>query len=308
LGNDVRAIVTTGQMRFGYRFGFNGMEKDNEVSGEGNSYTAEFWQYDSRLGRRFNVDPIFKEYESPYACFGNSPIIVIDPNGADSTFSNIDGSTFNIITSDNSWNGIYDEKGDVNSQGGVWKTTDYTGVGALEYADELMAGGEKATSSLKGYLTFTYGTSKEGLQRFYLKPDARGLNNLKGIAVKASGAASTLKVLGPLVTTALEVPEIVYGYKESTQEGNKQIAGTVGSVGGGTLGGIVAGMLLGATQLELGPFVIIPIAVGAGIGGHLGEEGVEELYDQLVNPSENSRSKQIETLKYNPYLIIGPKY
>lgn len=30
--------------------------------------------------------------------------------------------------------------------------------------------------------------------------------------------------------------------------------------------------------------------------------------DKLVNPSENSRSKQIETLKYNPYLIIGPKY
>jgi RHS repeat-associated protein len=69
-----------------YRFGFQGQEGDDEVSGEGNSYTAEFWQYDSRLGRRFNVDPIFKEYESPYACFGNSPISVIDPNGADSTF------------------------------------------------------------------------------------------------------------------------------------------------------------------------------------------------------------------------------
>ena len=44
MGNDVRAIVTTGQMRFGYRFAFDGMEKDNEVSGEGNSYTVEFWQ------------------------------------------------------------------------------------------------------------------------------------------------------------------------------------------------------------------------------------------------------------------------
>ncbi|MEZ4929190.1 MAG: hypothetical protein R2777_04175 [Chitinophagales bacterium] len=34
-----------------YRFGFNGMEKDDEVSGDGNQYTTEFRQYDPRLGR-----------------------------------------------------------------------------------------------------------------------------------------------------------------------------------------------------------------------------------------------------------------
>ena len=32
-----------------YRFGFNGQEKDDEVYGEGKSYSAEFWQYDTRL-------------------------------------------------------------------------------------------------------------------------------------------------------------------------------------------------------------------------------------------------------------------
>ena len=41
-----------------YRYGFNGQEKDNEVYGEGNSYTAEFWEYDPRLGRRWNCDPV----------------------------------------------------------------------------------------------------------------------------------------------------------------------------------------------------------------------------------------------------------
>lgn len=66
-----------------YRFGFNGQEKDNEVSGEGNSMTAEYWQYDSRLGRRWNVDPIFKDWESPYACFANTPILFNDPFGLD---------------------------------------------------------------------------------------------------------------------------------------------------------------------------------------------------------------------------------
>ncbi|MBK8682071.1 MAG: hypothetical protein IPN31_09250 [Bacteroidetes bacterium] len=57
-----------------YRFGFGGQEQVDEVYGNGNSYTAEFWQYDPRLGRRWNVDPIFKSYESPYATLGNNPI------------------------------------------------------------------------------------------------------------------------------------------------------------------------------------------------------------------------------------------
>jgi len=71
-----------------YRYEFNGMEKDDEVSGEGNSYTAEYWQYDSRLGRRWNVDPIVKHHESPYATFANNPIWFIDPSGADTSFVN----------------------------------------------------------------------------------------------------------------------------------------------------------------------------------------------------------------------------
>ncbi|MFN6328023.1 MAG: hypothetical protein ACK4WA_04575, partial [Chitinophagales bacterium] len=49
-----------------YYFGFNGQEKDNEVYGEGNLNTAEFWQYDTRIGRRWNVDPKLKIWESPY--------------------------------------------------------------------------------------------------------------------------------------------------------------------------------------------------------------------------------------------------
>ena len=68
-----------------YRFGFNGQEKVNEIAGEGNHYTAEHWEYDSRIGRRWNVDPVEKHYESPYACCGNNPTWLIDPNGADTS-------------------------------------------------------------------------------------------------------------------------------------------------------------------------------------------------------------------------------
>ena len=64
-----------------YRYGFNGMEKDDEIAGRGNSYTAEFWQYDSRLGRRWNIDPITYASQSPYASFNNNPIFFSDPSG-----------------------------------------------------------------------------------------------------------------------------------------------------------------------------------------------------------------------------------
>jgi RHS repeat-associated protein len=64
-----------------YRYGFQGQEKDDEVSGSGNSNTAAYWQYDTRLGRRWNVDPVIKPWESPYACFSNNPIFYNDPKG-----------------------------------------------------------------------------------------------------------------------------------------------------------------------------------------------------------------------------------
>jgi hypothetical protein len=67
-----------------YRYGgSNGQEKTDEVAGNGNHYTAEYWEYDTRLGRRWNLDPVVKEHESPYTCFANNPIWFMDPNGAD---------------------------------------------------------------------------------------------------------------------------------------------------------------------------------------------------------------------------------
>ncbi len=67
--------------RYSYRF--NGQEGDDEIAGVGNIMTAEFWEYDTRLGRRWNCDPIIKPRESHYATFGNNPIILVDPDGLD---------------------------------------------------------------------------------------------------------------------------------------------------------------------------------------------------------------------------------
>ena len=39
-----------------YRYGFSGMEMDNEIKGDGNSYDFGARLYDSRLGRWLAVD------------------------------------------------------------------------------------------------------------------------------------------------------------------------------------------------------------------------------------------------------------
>ena len=62
-----------------YRYGQNSQEKDPEIA-EG-IYTAEYWQYDSRLGRRWNRDPKPMTAISVYACFANNPICFTDVQG-----------------------------------------------------------------------------------------------------------------------------------------------------------------------------------------------------------------------------------
>ena len=71
-----------------YMFGHNGQEKDDEITGiTGANYTAEFWEYDSRLIWRWNRDKVEKPWESPYACFADNPIWLVDKNGADTSFA-----------------------------------------------------------------------------------------------------------------------------------------------------------------------------------------------------------------------------
>ena len=74
-----------------YRYGFNTQEKVDEIAGKGNHFTAKYWEYDPRIGRRWNLDPIPKGSISGYAVLSNSPIWRIDPDGDDDYF-NSDGS------------------------------------------------------------------------------------------------------------------------------------------------------------------------------------------------------------------------
>lgn len=66
-----------------YRFGFNGMEKDNDIKGIGNSLDFGARMYDSRIGKFLSLDPLAKQFSwnSPYSFAENDVIRAVDENG-----------------------------------------------------------------------------------------------------------------------------------------------------------------------------------------------------------------------------------
>jgi RHS repeat-associated protein len=66
-----------------YRYGFNGMEKDDEVKGNSNSYDFGARMYDNRLGRWLSLDAYAVDYPSlsDYSFVANSPLMYVDPDG-----------------------------------------------------------------------------------------------------------------------------------------------------------------------------------------------------------------------------------
>jgi RHS repeat-associated protein len=63
--------------------GYQGSESDDDVKGEGNSYTTFYRIHDPRLGRWFSVDPLAAKFAgwSTYNAFACNPIRFIDPDG-----------------------------------------------------------------------------------------------------------------------------------------------------------------------------------------------------------------------------------
>ena len=82
------------------RYGFNGMETDDEVKGEGNSYDFGARMYDSRLGRWLTIDPHASKYpaQSPFTFSLNSPILYKDPDGKDAIISIVEDGNRTTVT------------------------------------------------------------------------------------------------------------------------------------------------------------------------------------------------------------------
>ena len=81
--DETRVVNVTAGGFAKYRYGFNGMEKDDELSGQANSYDFGARMYNPRIARWMSRDPLEVKYAglSPYNFVNNMPIIAIDPDG-----------------------------------------------------------------------------------------------------------------------------------------------------------------------------------------------------------------------------------
>jgi RHS repeat-associated protein len=107
----------------GYRYGFNGKEKDNEVSGEGNQQDYGMRIYDTRLGKFLSVDPITRDYPelTPYQFASNTPIQARDLDGLEA-----DIVTQTIAVAIWFFGGDVDKisSGSAKINSGIWKAVD----------------------------------------------------------------------------------------------------------------------------------------------------------------------------------------
>jgi RHS repeat-associated protein len=162
-----------------YRFGFNGQENDNEIKGKGNSYTAEFWQYDSRLGRRWNVDPVDKPWMSSYHAFSNNPILNIDPNGAndDDVFYNSETGETTIVETNEEQDNIYIDGHYINSvdQGSGKKT--FGDAQVVSLGDQWNTSYIYSNDAIIGLDAINFDGTSENVYGVFIE---RGLINLSG--------------------------------------------------------------------------------------------------------------------------------
>ncbi|CAG5087467.1 RHS repeat protein [Parvicella tangerina] len=154
-----------------YRYGFNGMEKDDEVKGEGNSYDYGARMQDPRLGRWLSIDPYYRKYPSTsnYAFAMNSPTYIIDEGGNDIyVFVEKTGITKRTEDGENVWSSGHtviavDEYEEVEE--GVWKKTGRILVGELYPAGQPMP--ERGQNAVRGLYKMAVYDSPEEFKKKY---------------------------------------------------------------------------------------------------------------------------------------------
>jgi RHS repeat-associated protein len=145
-----------------YRYSFNGMEADDQVKGDGNSYTTEYRINDPRLGRWLSVDPEAEQMpdESTYTSMGNNPVVWNDKEG------------------DCPWCGLIDYvsqvAGNIYAQRNSkkpfnWGDAFYKDVDFVSVAGAMIPGGKFLLKALKGTVdlyTLTHETTvNKGISR-----------------------------------------------------------------------------------------------------------------------------------------------
>lgn len=169
-----------------YRYSINGQEKEKEISE--NITSAEFWFYDSRSGRRWNLDPIFQF--SPYSTFGNNPILYSDRAGLDTVKNWKDagkGDIWGNVRGNSTFWYQYD--------GEKWNSNGSTEINSLENVVLTSKATKKSINSRFSVAVATLASRKESIASVEALLEGSG-------AKLAEAQLSKLRFLGPAAMIA----------------------------------------------------------------------------------------------------------
>ena len=222
-----------------YRYGFNGKESIDEVSGDKNSYDFGARMYNPRIGRWFNRDAYESRYPwlSPYQYTSNNPIKYIDNDGRDFgiTFDHKSGTiliTANFYTINEkttkeaaaavgTWNSLSGMKVEIEGRQYV-VNLDLKVVSTKkdENGNEIQLNFDEAHElSNNDYIGNTYNGSTNGFpsDKAFGKRDSRGINeeNFKALGVEvglADGKNITMPVW--MIQKSDNAPLPLYGPRD----------------------------------------------------------------------------------------------
>jgi hypothetical protein len=203
-------------VRRGYRYGYNGQEKCPEIA-EGHT-TALYWEYDGRLGRRWNLDPKPNPSISQYATFENNPIWFSDVLGDTTRIYNTNGNLLHTINDSRgnqehffkpgqyerhyefynkyvNIDGKYNEN--IDFQAGYFRKASmhFIGTNTRVGLKELAAAGEKERNEQYAVLTISSSRELEVINKSNIIPIAKvyGSNNA-GQNIQPDGTRSPVGV------------------------------------------------------------------------------------------------------------------
>jgi hypothetical protein len=198
-------------------FGFNTQEKVNEIAGVGNHNTAKFWEYDTRLGRRWNLDPVDQVNISNYACLGNNPISMVDFAGnqfnkaedkklAEDTKSAIDTKAKDYRTA---------ESADNKKMAEIQGTKSLSDISSWNRKDRNAYNRAKSSASLNGECASIMEKASQELETMISVTDqnfafqkSSGWNNALNTSVQADGT-----ILMQYSNSANRVHELTHGHQ-----------------------------------------------------------------------------------------------
>ncbi len=189
----------------GYRFGFNGMEKDDDTYGEGNAYDFGNRIFDSRLGRWLSVDRFAGKYPSlsPYVFAENNPIVILDIGGDSTIYFSESGKKIGV-TWDNLENAIV-----VIKSSDVAKFTAQLWLAKISFTQDVDKTNEKLRTMGKAY-------SITSIENWY-----KAVKNIK--PVDSWGGAIGILVNGKLLKFLSEAAiNLVVGKDGLIRVGNKK--------------------------------------------------------------------------------------